>query len=389
MSKFKIKGTCLDMSGINYSPDHKDMEGITHIHTSLRSNNDGTISTFVRSVSPSIPLILSTYFLDSFDQALAGVLTSLGRKSVDLLLIDPGSDILDNIRVLEELIKTGRIGTLGILPGELEKIKVAHTILSKKLPVQYVSCNLCPESIDLDLIEWAGELDLDLIGFNPFGGHLDSGRIIDSYGVPYLLGFSAAYCKLVMVSAGEFAIPNATYLSDLVDRDSGVYYYMNKSVNTLSTPPRQLIKTSLNVIPGLTIPYYDPRSIFSPSELEITLSTVNKNIVPLDTVEIYQDPTLVAVNTKLSEVPRPVDGNEQDFLSVLRAKAVAIIDIVEPGWEMIQTVKITPELFVVTLNRVKYKKKLFGLFKEGELIVKNYILGLIDDRLIFRPVDAF
>lgn len=94
------------------------------------------ISEFIKSFSES-SLITSIDFLDNPERALLGHLLELGRKKVDLLLID-SEVVLKNLETIKETIKQLReykiIGEFGVKnPKTAEDLKAIEKLLKRKL----------------------------------------------------------------------------------------------------------------------------------------------------------------------------------------------------------------------------------------------------------------
>ncbi len=169
-----------------------------YFHTSISANNDFLISEFIKSF-PGGNLITSIDFLDNPERALLGHLLELGRKKVDLLLID-SEVILKNLGTVKETIKQLReykiIEEFGVKnPKTAEDLKAMEEAIEEK--IKFVSLDLCPLNFNYDIVNYCKENTIDLLGFNPFGGYINSASVISSFTIPYLLGFAGNYCSVI------------------------------------------------------------------------------------------------------------------------------------------------------------------------------------------------
>ena len=245
---------------------------------------------------------------------------------------------------------------------------------------RYLLLSINPVYFQKELIDWAETEGLIIIGDNPFGGFLDSGRTINSFSVPYLLGFSATYSDIVLLSSRDLITSGLEeeYLGELIGKECPEMYELDVSVDHRVKPFKKMVHTSLRYF-GHIVPYSDPLSIWNYSELELDFSKMTykepENEEPLlGTIKSIYDYTV-------SSIKYPEDGDQRDYLSCVRPELCR--QLREAGYnttlaqlgEEVYVLKITKELqekrFLRKSKKLEITDFLLLTVSEGNLILKK------------------
>lgn len=390
MEKFKIKGVCIDTSNLSYVVYSNGVGSYNYVHTSLKSNNDTILTEYVGRVLKDAPLITTTTFLDKLNVALVGHLEVLDRKSIDLLLIDSNCKISDHIVDIKEVLDNGLVSQVGVRVSSsrdnVEELEKIFEELKSIMLVKYIALDVCPLNFDYNILTWAKEKDLSIIGFNPFGGKYSSGIVIDSFTIPYLLGFAANYCDIVCLSSNDIygSSDCFRYLSQLIDTESHPKYTLKKSIHKLVKPLKRVINTSLKVSDDLIIPYDNSEAIFNPQELLLDFKATDI----VNTLEI-NDELISKISDYMKLVSKPEDGDIKDYFTILCPKVYLLLkSILGKDWKIMAT-PVTSTITVFVISRVIKRKKWYN-FKKDELESKAYALCQAKDDIVFlRLGNAF
>ena len=342
MSKFRIEGVGIDTTTLEYLPG-EDFE-FQYIFTSISSNNEN----IVRDFSKNAALVTYIDFLDKSDEAIISHLGLLDRNIVDLLLVDSKCDFVKYADTLNFCIDSGQVDTIGIMePESVERIKEIQEVLPN---LKYIGLSFCPLNFNYDIISWALENEIDIIGFNPFGGHISSAGIIDSFSVPYLLGFASTYSKLLFLSGRDLftAADGRDYVSELIDKESNPIYELKKNVNKLYKPLKKTVNVSVKLSPDFTLPIDNPRSIFSPEE-----------VAPKDT------------------------ESDENRIALLKPRIIDFLELEYPGWN-IEFSKIGDRVLVFNLTKIEETKI---LKRKKTVDTKNYLFSIVSGELDFYEIN--
>lgn len=383
MENFKIKGVCIDTSNLSYIIYSGGVGDFNYVHTSLRSNNDTILTEYVGKVLKDAPLITTTTFLDKLNTALVGHLEVLDRKNIDLLLIDSECKISDHIVDIKEVLDNGLVSQIGVRVSSkrdnVEELEKIIEELKSIMLVKYIALDVCPLNFDYNIITWAREKDLKIIGFNPFGGRYSSGIVIDSFTIPYLLGFSANYCDIVCLSSNDIygSTDCLKYLSQLIDTESHPKYTLKKSIHKLVKPLKRVINTSLKISDNFIIPYNNSEAIFNPQELLLDFKATDL----VNTQEVT-DELIPKISDYIKLVSKPEDGDIKDYFTILCPKVYLLLkSILGKDWKIVAT-PITDTITVFVTSRLIKRKKWYN-FKKDELVSRAYALCQAGDDIVF------
>ena len=388
MSKFKIKNIGIDTSNLDYSPTENNF---SHIHTSISANNDFEIREYVKTNQDSV-LITSIDFLDKCDIAIINHLHELDRSKVNLLLIDAKCDLAAHADTLNLLLENDIVGEIGLKnPGNVNDIKKAKEILSQ---LRFVSIDICPLNFNFEVIDWCKKNEIDIIGFNPFGGYFSYTNVINSFTVPYLLSFAAYYCTIVFLSGRDplLSEEERLFLNDLIDRESDQTFIFDlpRNVFKLNKPLKRGVSTYLTVVGDNTIHYDNPFALYSYYELAMTLGDKDKDkIVKLHKNE-DKDELEKAVDDYFEVIESPEDATSPgDVMSIVRPKILDLARIKYEdidGW-LVGSFKIDENTYVISMVR-KIKTHRFFRKPKTELEKRNYILYYndIEDKFFFSII---
>lgn len=376
---FKISGVGIDTGRIGKILIKSDLENFRYIHTNPVSGNES----YLRPALTDDHILITTVdFIDQLETVIPRHLNELGKTKVDLLLLDSGCKIEDNVDTLNNLIIAGLVDEVGIscpeTPGRIEELR------NRISQLNYVSLNICPLNFPGSIIKYCQENDIKVLGFNVFGGRINYPRLIESFTVPYLLAFSGVYSDVVFLSGSRLDIidPESEYLSDLINREYGKEYKMNQDVFKLPKEPKQAIYTSLKLSDDLCIPYNTADLIFSYPELKFGLGKVNLSIP----AETEGDNLTSAVSDFYNEFAGGPEDNPNipNTTTLLRYRILDLARLEYPeidGWSIFCT-PIDHQVFVISGVRKIKERKILKARETTEQI--NYIAYYNGTELVFR-----
>lgn len=381
MSKFKIEGVGLDTTTLDYSPSEDNEFG--YLCTSILSNNEHEIEEYVKLCSGS-PLVTKIDFIDRASEAVGLHLDQLGRDMIDLLLVDAKCDFLKYVEELSFLVDHKYVDVIGIYnPESVERIEEIKTVLPN---LKYVGIDICPLNFNYEIVSWAKENDIDIIGFNPFGGHLSSQGIIDSFSVPYLLEFFASYVKLGFLSGRDMFLSKQEkdYLESLIGKEptNPKLYELNKSMFKLYKPLKKAVGVSIKLDINHTIPVGFSGAVYNPEELEIRLGQALEETRDFD-VEIGSLEDEVYKYYEDFKVPEDTESD----LAILALFRPHIVDLAktfypeQKGWE-VHCSRAGEKIFIITALQPHFWGR--GIFKRlVDVDMKNYMLYINNKSLEF------
>lgn len=377
----KISGVGLDTRGLTYCPTVDLEDGCyDYIHTSISENNDYVISDLAKQYY-GLPLVTTIDFSDSMDYTVSGHLITLERDSIDLLLID------SNCNFNRDLIKSMKANKLIIdfgvsNPSSVERLQEIQKELGDE-KIEYISLNLCPFNFNYDIVNWCESNDVKIMGFNPFGGHISANSMIDSFTVPYLLGFSATYCTVVFVSGRDMFTANLDrkHLDNLIKQEVEPRYILKKNISKLYKPIKKVVETSI-VIGEDTIPYDSPDTIFNIDDIVFSLG---KSVEKISEVDISSKESLgnkIKNIVDLTQVPADIDS--KSLYALYRYRVLEYLKTLFPEDEWKFTyMRITDNLMAISV------KKDAGSWLKKKEITNTFVLGLVGkykNEVYFREV---
>lgn len=163
---------------------------------------------------------------DHLHRALEGSLGRLGVDRVDLLLVhrpDPLSHPRDTARALGALVRSGKVGAVGVSNYTPSQLRALAAFMEVPLAASQPSFSLwnvaAVEDGTLDICE---ELGLLPMAYSPLGGGLLPGKRELPEGDPRRARLGALQVELVRCAAGQGCTPNQVALAWLMAHPAGV-----------------------------------------------------------------------------------------------------------------------------------------------------------------------
>lgn len=401
---FKLKAVGLDTTNLNYlSPLEKG--DYKYVHINFGSNNEE----FITEVIKDAKIFMTVDFVDNLQTAIGYYTRLNGINSLEGLLIDSKCDFNKYSDQIKGLIDSGFIteSALGISQPEsvdqLEKI-------NKIFEFRYISLNICPLCFNVDIINWAKENDKIILGFNPFGGFLSYPNIIESFTVPYLLGFIATYADFVFLSSRDlvYSANEKNYLESLIGCTSEKLYLFTKSLNKLVQPIQKAIKNYLIVDENIVIEVEDPVFSLNKNEVVITIMTGSVEQIPEPEIaELSNDGTIhYDVDTLSPEKfinthfimdlkdNKPADISDESYLSLLKYQIMELLENYynEKYKDLYGSCEVT--IGKLCKNSVLFSVDVIYIEKTGIFTVDKraekagFILYYRDGKFLFQKVSA-
>lgn len=391
-TRFRVQGVGLDTTNLKDILLKEDLE-FDYIHTTISSNNDYLLRDFFNKSSNNTPSLVTTIdFFDNPERALMGHLIELEKSDgiIDLLLVTKDAIFRNNSSAKDTVngLKTsGIIKEFGISnPSTVEDIKYVEELLGFK--IKYISLNICPLNFNYEVISWCKDNDVDILGFNPFGGYLSSSAIIDSFSVPYLLGFISTYSSIVFLSSRNLGLSKESrdfIKSNIIGSNILDKFILKKSIYKLYKPitSKKVVRTSLILKEDLILNYDSPNLMFPFNEIILNIGkNDNKSIINLPEESIRTE-LEKEVYSLLDITEFPKDVNNLEKLSISRFQVMMILKQNFPkiqGWN-INIIQLCDKVFGIHVTKevtIKLKKAFFKK-KVSEKIDKYFILSISDD----------
>ena len=265
--KIRVEGVGLDCSTLPYRPAQHYLPDYLYIDTS--ANNFSLVEDMLEDKSVIVRVGTSGV-------GMLEILRGIGLKEVDVLLLPTTTPI--DIEELKKVLNQFEIGCVGIdRPENLTQCREAAEEIKKVILPTYVSLSISPVHYQKDIIDWAEENEIDILGLDPFGGFLSAPSVIQSFTIPFLLTFTAAYSKIVFLSGRDIinAYNNSRFLTALIDGEvKEELVGMSKSVDHLVKPLPKLVHSGLRLGDEGIVPYEDPEALINPGEVVLKLDKV-------------------------------------------------------------------------------------------------------------------
>ena len=376
MAKYRIEGVGLDTTTLEYLPG-EDFE-FQYIFTKLSGNNENIVKDF----SKYSALVTYTDFLDKSDEAIMSHLELLDRSIIDLLLVDAKCDFKKYTDVLNSCISSGSVDTIGVYgPESVERLKEIQEVLPN---LKYIGLEICPLNFNYEVVSWAQENGIEIIGFNPFGGRISAAGVIESFSVPYLLGFASYYSKLLFLSGRDLfaAADGRDYVTELIGaEEEEPIYDLQKSVDKLYKPLKKSVHVSVKFDSTYTLPVDNPRSIFSPSELVLKLGKEEKKVA--DEIEIVPDSVEDNVYSYYGQFTPPQDTDSDEIrMALLKPRIIDFLELEWPGWN-VEFSKLGERIIIFNVSKI-YEKKFLKKRKPAEY--RNYLFSITNGELEFHQL---
>lgn len=406
MTKFKIEGTCIDTSTMKgYVPAAILGSSFDYILTSIPANNDVLIKDYVGSFKFSeTKLIVHASHLDGLCDTVKSHVELVGRDYVDILLVDSKADWK---LAGSEVVGLGdRCKAWGIMePESVEEVKkIVETVGSDSI-VKYIALTINPLEFNLDLINYCTDNGILVIGLNPLGGYLSAPRNITAFTVPYLLGFSAFYSDITVISGRNLdtADNDSLYLSGLKGKDAGNNYVLKKSTNKPVKGVSQAVFTSFKLKDEI-IPYDDPTMCLYADQMVLEVGKPSKKLKktepvqrpPKDTDDVVlpgetdssdSSKFVEQANHLLNILHLPSDGDESSKFAVAKYKLLDLIkcDFSSAVWSYDFSM-IGKSVMMVLLTRKPVKKGMLWWKKEIPGDIRTFYLLQKEGKFVFREI---
>ena len=405
MTKFKIQGVGLDTSTINYDPGIA-RDSYDYIYTSIPANNDFLVGRYIWSMENNPDIITYVDCLDGLLYLVESHLLTIKRESIKILLFKSGGD-LNHAANVAQLLVTGTIKYFGLQnPKSVETLKEEIERFSELgVPTSYVALNNCPLEFNLEIINYCRENNIEIIGLNSFGGFLSAGRNITAFSVPYLLGFSAYYCDLVILSGRDLinSWQNKEYLSKFIGKDADPGYILKKSTYKPVKDIKKAVFTSISLENGHIVPYEDPERIVMPDDFKFRIGSYISKINPPEKSDFMETDTSAdvevifksleeEVNHFIDLVYLPEDGTLDDKFATIRYKVMGYLEThFGEGLAEFDLVKIGNSILMISVTQPdtfekeswwKKKKLIPGFTRQFYLIISE------EGNIIFNEILA-
>jgi hypothetical protein len=400
MTKFKVKSTCLDTTTFDYDVLYTD-HTYDYLLTSIVSGNDITIYDSL-PVNDKTELIVYTNHIDALNTTLNSHLKLLGREKASIVLIDAKSGWDSAESMFVELGSV--VGSYGIWCPEsvVEIDQILSKVKSYGLYINYIAMNLNPLEFNYEIVRYCESKGLSIIGLNPMGGLLSSGRNIEAFTVPYLLGFSSAYSEIVVLSGRNQykSAESGRYIEDnLIDKELDKNYILKKTINKPVKSISKAIYTSTRLF-GDILPYDDPFLLLDPdySVIEIGKSSkvisskaIDSKKVKLGSVDdLDGEPKgiIKEVNDLLSILYYPSDGDIRSKFACAKYKVLDYLGYefnTESGW-IRNFSSIGSTILLVMVSKAPKTTGMLWWKKEEPGDVRNFCLYNDGTKFVFREI---
>ena len=152
--KIRVEGVGLDCSTLPYRPAQHYLPDYLYIDTS--ANNFSLVEDMLEDKSVIVRVGTSGV-------GMLEILKGIGLKAVDVLLLPTTTPI--DIEELKKILDQFEIGCVGIdRPENLTQCREAAEEIKKVILPTYVSLSISPVHFQKDIIDWAEENEIDVLG---------------------------------------------------------------------------------------------------------------------------------------------------------------------------------------------------------------------------------
>lgn len=389
MSKFKVQGVGIDTRTMKSSPGVSRIDDeYSYILTSVEANNDYLIRDFVENHVGDPILITSVNFLDSLEVALKDHLENLGKTRINLLLLGPLTDIekysenLKNIKTIAD-----HVGLID--PESLDQVKEKTEQLEKlDLKVEFIALPISPLDFNLEILNYCEENKIEVIGLNQMGGYLSAPRNIEAFSVPYLLGFSAFYSDVVILSGRDIfaALDNKWYISELYNTEADPGYILKKSISKPVKELKTAIYTSVSLEgEGSIVPYDDPTMLFIGDGFRFKIGSPLKKMKEYSLLGVGEDEIEILDYVKSLHLPE--DGSHSVRSAFIRNKIKNYLESKYSDYT-ITFLNVGNSALVVSLDKETIVTGAFFWQKITPEVHRQFYLiyppGTVRDNIVFR-----
>lgn len=392
---FKFSYSGLDTTNLNYCPTDDLLEDFNFIYTNIRNNNDHTISEFIDpsevgeysiTIKSRKSLITGIDFTEKIVQGVISHLSAIGSDWIDVLEI-PASCTWneDTVEQIKVLIDSGLVYDISIKnPESIDKIiEIKDLLDTKSIELFYVSLDICPLNFDYNIVSWCNDNMIKIIGYNPMGGYIAGPSLIECFTAPYLLGFAATYCHIVMLSSRDMfkAVQGAKYLKNLEGEKIRSMYILKKNVHKLPKPLKKVVWTSAVLDDNNILPYNTPD--FVPTDGTSVVISLGK---PLEKVTETEEKTELEkeVIDFLGQLTYPSDASFEDKFSIAKNQIMTYLKTKFPSYTFLYS--------MVNKTTVAIKAELettegWWIFKKTKKDSKQFLISMKSSGLVYFKED--
>lgn len=340
MNEFRIKSIGLDTTNLNYYvPEYYEDKGTYSYYITNVSSNNGALVSTILPEDENYKIVTCVNYLDNVSKSLIDHLEEMDKTSADILMIDSRCDFdkyFDEIKFIMNSRFADEIGIMNPEYLKLEKLEELRNLLN----VKYIGMNISPLYYNVEVMNWAKNKDVLVMGLNPLGGYLSANLLINTFTLPYLLKFAADNSDIVILSGRDIvsANVNSSYLGSLIGQDKGdTSYVVKKTIDKLVKPLKTAGFSSLKVEEEL-FNVNDPEILFNDDEMSLNFG---KPLEKIDKDLNTDDELVKSIEAYLSEVKIPEDAKTAgDVISAVRPLVLKKIrnELDDQGWENIVSV---------------------------------------------------
>lgn len=363
MREYKILGVGLDCSTLSYRPSPEYLPENLFYDTS--SNNFQCIKGMTKGKNMIIRVGVS-------DEGIIPILSGLGLGEIDVLLLPPSPIEPD---LLKEVLNKFGVKSVGIdRPKDLEQLKDAAESIKRVILPSYVSLDLSPIQFNVDIMKWIEGEGLGVLGLNPFGGFLSSPVVIQSFTIPFLLSFSAAYSEVVILSGRDLmnAKNNSEFLYDLIGEEieEGLVE-MKNSINHLVKPLPKIIHSGLRLEDDSIIPYDNPEYISDPTEIILKMDKIEDEGEDQEKDDVMRD----ILNYDYLILPVSPSNDPQTNLSIILPSMLSELE--KSRGCKTEVIKLGSLVFLIKVVKEEREKRYLWFDKVWE--ENTYYILRVDD----------
>lgn len=385
--KFIVQGVGIDTSTIISKPwIESNGEIFDYIHTSISANNDFLLKEYIGS-QPGAPIITTIDFIDNPERAILGHLMEIDRKKINLLLVSGKalSGRKDQVKdIIAGLRNSGLIEEFGISnPEGVDQIQEIQDIIGER--VKFISMELCPLHFNYEIVKYSKENEVCILGFNPFGGYLSSPRVIETFSIPYLLGFSGTYSTVVFLSGRDLlgSIDCRDYIRKyIIGNYSSAEFILRKSISKLVKPIKRIVNTSIDVVNGkIIIPYNYRETLYPLEDIVVSLGNDPKTYIE---ESVPTTDTEKSVQEILDVTEFPEDMSIDDKYAIVRYQVLSTIRGLYPEWEL-NVINLGDRILGIKISKQIREGKFFSRKKKTREESKNFLLAVtsMDSPVLF------
>jgi hypothetical protein len=365
----KIKGVGLDCSTLSYRPDPEYLPSIIYLDST--QNN----AFYLEGLLEDKQVIVRAGSIGG----IRGVFQDIGKDQIDVLLL-PAEYLAkeSTMNELKEVLDREEIRALGIeRPGNMEELEKAAENLKKIILPSYLALTLNPLHYQKEMLEWAEEAGVEIIGLDIYGSWEGSAATIQAFTLPFLLSYAASHSDLVLLPARDIvgAEYERLYLEELIGKERVTETEMKSTViHNFPTLPT-MIYTSLKSDLGI-IPYNNPLYLTDPEEVVFGMRQREADYENPEEKEIMA--SITTFSTLI--IPPPPRSEWPDYVSIVRPK---IVEELKKKSAEVKQAKIGDTVFLLSVTTYQREKRWIG---SDKLIPerKDYVLFMTEEGLKFE-----